>query len=182
MRENKTNTVTAGLYALTCSFSNALIMHEVRMRKAFFFLLATGFVIQGSLSGFNSTVSIVLINLFVHHFPLQQSTIVCHNRVDPNGSRYLLGDMEGRLFMLLLEKEELMDGTVALKDLHVELLGEVSSFSFTLRVLSLCLSTCLSSSIHPVCSSTWYNQCPLFLDDFSACSLFPVSTHFRAFP
>lgn len=56
----------------------------------------------------------------------QQSTIVCHNRVDPNGSRYLLGDMEGRLFMLLLEKEELMDGTVALKDLHVELLGEVS--------------------------------------------------------
>lgn len=55
----------------------------------------------------------------------QQSTIVCHNRVDPNGSRYLLGDMEGRLFMLLLEKEEQMDGTVTLKDLRVELLGEV---------------------------------------------------------
>uniref|UniRef100_A0AAX7SJN5 DNA damage-binding protein 1 n=1 Tax=Astatotilapia calliptera TaxID=8154 RepID=A0AAX7SJN5_ASTCA len=59
-------------------------------------------------------------------FIYQQSTIVCHNRVDPNGSRYLLGDMEGRLFMLLLEKEELMDGTVVLKDLHVELLGETS--------------------------------------------------------
>uniref|UniRef100_A0A3Q2R3P2 DNA damage-binding protein 1 n=1 Tax=Fundulus heteroclitus TaxID=8078 RepID=A0A3Q2R3P2_FUNHE len=57
---------------------------------------------------------------------IKQSTIVCHNRVDPNGSRYLLGDMEGRLFMLLLEKEELIDGTVALKDLHVELLGETS--------------------------------------------------------
>nr|XP_020464489.1 DNA damage-binding protein 1 [Monopterus albus] len=57
---------------------------------------------------------------------IKQSTIVCHNRVDPNGSRYLLGDMEGRLFMLLLEKEELMDGTVVLKDLHVELLGETS--------------------------------------------------------
>lgn len=56
---------------------------------------------------------------------VQQSTIVCHNRVDPNGSRYLLGDMEGRLFMLLLEKEEQMDGTVTLKDLRVELLGEV---------------------------------------------------------
>lgn len=56
---------------------------------------------------------------------MQQSTIVCHNRVDPNGSRYLLGDMEGRLFMLLLEKEEQMDGTVTLKDLRVELLGEV---------------------------------------------------------
>ncbi|MBN3315373.1 DDB1 protein, partial [Atractosteus spatula] len=57
---------------------------------------------------------------------IKQSTIVCHNRVDPNGSRYLLGDMEGRLFMLLLEREELMDGTVALKDLRVELLGETS--------------------------------------------------------
>uniref|UniRef100_A0A8C5DC66 DNA damage-binding protein 1 n=1 Tax=Gouania willdenowi TaxID=441366 RepID=A0A8C5DC66_GOUWI len=57
---------------------------------------------------------------------IKQCTIVCHNRVDPNGSRYLLGDMDGRLFMLLLEKEELMDGTVALKDLHVELLGETS--------------------------------------------------------
>ncbi|XP_010773098.1 DNA damage-binding protein 1, partial [Notothenia coriiceps] len=65
-------------------------------------------------------------DVFVSPSRLQQSTIVCHNRVDPNGSRYLLGDMEGRLFMLLLEKEELMDGTVALKDLHVELLGESS--------------------------------------------------------
>lgn len=62
----------------------------------------------------------------------QQSTIVCHNRVDPNGSRYLLGDMEGRLFMLLLEKEELMDGAVVLKDLHVELLGEVRQSNPTL--------------------------------------------------
>lgn len=59
----------------------------------------------------------------------QQSTIVCHNRVDPNGSRYLLGDMEGRLFMLLLEKEEQMDGGVSLKDLRVELLGEVGGVS-----------------------------------------------------
>ncbi|XP_053576428.1 DNA damage-binding protein 1 [Bombina bombina] len=57
---------------------------------------------------------------------IKQSTIVCHNRVDVNGSRYLLGDMEGRLFMLLLEKEEQMDGTVTLKDLRVELLGETS--------------------------------------------------------
>lgn len=71
-------------------------------------------------------------DLFVFHYHLQQSTIVCHNRVDPNGSRYLLGDMEGRLFMLLLEKEELMDGTVALKDLHVELLGEVCYFSYSM--------------------------------------------------
>ncbi|KAH0621079.1 hypothetical protein JD844_022103, partial [Phrynosoma platyrhinos] len=63
-----------------------------------------------------------------HHYIIKhkQSTIVCHNRVDPNGSRYLLGDMEGRLFMLLLEKEEQMDGGVSLKDLRVELLGETS--------------------------------------------------------
>lgn len=37
--------------------------------------------------------------------------------------------MEGRLFMLLLEKEEQMDGGVSLKDLRVELLGEVVLFS-----------------------------------------------------
>lgn len=55
---------------------------------------------------------------------------MCHNRVDPNGSRYLLGDMDGRLFMLLLEKEELIDGSMVLKDLRVELLGEVSVCCF----------------------------------------------------
>ncbi|XP_048462818.1 DNA damage-binding protein 1 isoform X2 [Rhincodon typus] len=57
---------------------------------------------------------------------IKQSTIVCHNRVDPNGSRYLLGDMEGRLFMLLLEREEQMDGNITVRDLRVELLGETS--------------------------------------------------------
>ena len=45
--------------------------------------------------------------------------------MDANGSRYLLGDMNGRLFMLLLEKEERMDGSATIKDLKVELLGEV---------------------------------------------------------
>lgn len=72
---------------------------------------------------------------------------MCHNRVDPNGSRYLLGDMEGRLFMLLLEKEELMDGTVALKDLHVELLGEVLHLSSS---LCLFISICLHRVYPPV--------------------------------
>ena len=46
--------------------------------------------------------------------------------MDANGSRYLLGDLSGRLFMLLLEREEKMDGEVTVKDLKVELLGEVS--------------------------------------------------------
>ncbi|XP_061415888.1 DNA damage-binding protein 1 [Lethenteron reissneri] len=57
---------------------------------------------------------------------IKQSTIVCQNRVDANGSRYLLGDMEGRLFMLLLERDELMDGTATVRDLRVEMLGETS--------------------------------------------------------
>ena len=57
---------------------------------------------------------------------IKQSTVTCYGKVDANGSRYLLGDMAGRLFMLLLEREEKMDGTVIVKDLKVELLGEVS--------------------------------------------------------
>ncbi|XP_049788661.1 DNA damage-binding protein 1 [Schistocerca nitens] len=57
---------------------------------------------------------------------IKQSTIVCYAQVDSNGSRYLLGDMAGHLFMLLLEQEEKMDGTLTIKDLKVELLGEIS--------------------------------------------------------
>ncbi|KAK3102365.1 hypothetical protein FSP39_010832 [Pinctada imbricata] len=57
---------------------------------------------------------------------IKQSTLTCFGRVDANGSRYLLGDMMGRLFMLLLEKEEKMDSTVVVKDLKVELLGETT--------------------------------------------------------
>ena len=36
-----------------------------------------------------------------------------------------MGDMNGRLFMLLLERQELMDGNIEVKDLKLELLGEV---------------------------------------------------------
>ncbi|XP_052213076.1 DNA damage-binding protein 1-like isoform X2 [Dreissena polymorpha] len=57
---------------------------------------------------------------------IKQSTITCCGKVDSNGQRYLLGDMAGRLFMLLLEKEEKMDGTATIKDLKVEVLGETS--------------------------------------------------------
>lgn len=39
---------------------------------------------------------------------------------------YLLGDTEGWLFMLLLEKKEQMDSTITLKNLPVKLLGETS--------------------------------------------------------
>ncbi|KAK3726388.1 hypothetical protein QZH41_016253 [Actinostola sp. cb2023] len=57
---------------------------------------------------------------------LKQSTITCHGKIDSNGSRYLLGDMNGRIFMLLLEKQELIDGSLEVKDLKLELLGETS--------------------------------------------------------
>ncbi|CAH3044667.1 unnamed protein product [Porites lobata] len=57
---------------------------------------------------------------------LKQSTITCYGKIDTNGSRYLLGDMNGRLFMLLLERQELMDGNIEVKDLKLELLGETS--------------------------------------------------------
>lgn len=57
---------------------------------------------------------------------IRQSTIVCYGKVDANGARYLLGDMAGRLFMLLLEREDKMDGTTAVKDLKLEFLGEIT--------------------------------------------------------
>ena len=38
--------------------------------------------------------------------------------------------MNGRLFMLLLERQELMDGNIEVKDLKLELLGEVSLREF----------------------------------------------------
>lgn len=57
---------------------------------------------------------------------IKSSVIVCYAKVDVNGERYLLGDLSGRLFMLLLEKEEKMDGTFAVKEPKVELLGEIS--------------------------------------------------------
>uniref|UniRef100_A0A2Z5TRE2 Putative DNA damage-binding protein 1 n=1 Tax=Reticulitermes speratus TaxID=60591 RepID=A0A2Z5TRE2_9NEOP len=57
---------------------------------------------------------------------IKQSTIVCYAQVDSNGARYLLGDMAGHLFMLFLEQEEKMDGTLTVKDLKVECLGEIS--------------------------------------------------------
>lgn len=112
-----------------------------------------------------------MFDVFVSCSRLQQSTIVCHNRVDPNGSRYLLGDMEGRLFMLLLEKEELMDGTVVLKDLHVELLGEVFHFSFSLgRGIAGCLPSvyppAFPRAFLPSLSHFLAQRPSLFLSDF----------------
>lgn len=52
--------------------------------------------------------------------------LTCYGTVDKEGLRYLLGDSSGRLFMLFLETETNSDGFVEVKDLKVELLGEVN--------------------------------------------------------
>ncbi|XP_037044734.1 DNA damage-binding protein 1 [Bradysia coprophila] len=57
---------------------------------------------------------------------IKQSTINCYARVDSKGSRYLLGNMNGHLFMLFLETRENSKGQLYVKDLKVELLGETS--------------------------------------------------------
>ncbi|GAB6033172.1 DNA damage-binding protein 1a [Chamberlinius hualienensis] len=57
---------------------------------------------------------------------IKQSTLICYGKVDANGSRYLLGDLAGRLFLLILDKEDRIDNTIVVKDIKVELLGEIS--------------------------------------------------------
>lgn len=48
---------------------------------------------------------------------IKQSTINCYGAVGDDGSRYLLGDLGGRLFMLLLDCEEKMDGAATVRGL-----------------------------------------------------------------
>lgn len=56
---------------------------------------------------------------------------MCYGKVDANGSRYLLGDMSGRLFMLLLDKsDERPEALVKL-----ELLGKVISHMLSLLIM-----------------------------------------------
>ena len=57
---------------------------------------------------------------------IKQSTINCYCRIDSKGLRYLLGNMVGHLFMLFLETEENLKSGLIVKDLKVELLGEIS--------------------------------------------------------
>ena len=57
---------------------------------------------------------------------IKHSSITCYAKVDTDGCRYILGDMAGHLFMLLLDKHERVDGTEGVRDIKVELLGEVS--------------------------------------------------------
>ncbi|XP_022211499.1 DNA damage-binding protein 1 [Drosophila obscura] len=55
----------------------------------------------------------------------RQSTINCYARVDGKGLRYLLGNMDGQLYMLFLGTSETSKG-VTVKDIKVEKLGEIS--------------------------------------------------------
>lgn len=59
--------------------------------------------------------------------PDVKNTIVCYAPIDGNGSRYLLGDMAGHIFILQLDHEKKIDGTFSVTDLKFELLGEVST-------------------------------------------------------
>ncbi|KAG0722330.1 DNA damage-binding protein 1 [Chionoecetes opilio] len=72
---------------------------------------------QETISYFTSSTHVTVAPALI-----KTSTIVCYGKVDANGSRYLLGDMSGRLFMLLLDKSD--DRPEAL--VKLELLGETS--------------------------------------------------------
>lgn len=50
---------------------------------------------------------------------IKQGTLVTYGKIDKDGKRYLLGDLSGRLYMLLLEVEEKMDGRMYVSDLKV---------------------------------------------------------------
>ncbi|KAL9892987.1 DNA damage-binding protein pic [Glossina fuscipes fuscipes] len=56
----------------------------------------------------------------------KQSTINCYARVDSKGQRYLLGNMYGQLFMLFLETNDNGKGGASVREIKVELLGEIS--------------------------------------------------------
>lgn len=59
---------------------------------------------------------------------IKQSPITCYAQIDKDGSRYLLGDLSGRLFCLILEASDYRpsDSKLEVKDIKLELLGEIS--------------------------------------------------------
>lgn len=59
---------------------------------------------------------------------IKQSPITCYAQIDKDGSRYLLGDLSGRLFCLILEASDYRpnDDKLEVKDMRLEYLGEVS--------------------------------------------------------
>ncbi|XP_027838000.2 DNA damage-binding protein 1-like isoform X1 [Aphis gossypii] len=68
-------------------------------------------------------------DIFLFSIPqpaIKRSTIVCYARIDSEGTRYLLGDMAGHLFMLFLNCKKNPNGEFEHIDPVVELLGEIS--------------------------------------------------------
>lgn len=60
---------------------------------------------------------------------IKQAPINCFTRISEDGCRYLLGDISGRLYLLMLEANDIRfdDTKLEVKDMSIELLGEVSS-------------------------------------------------------
>ncbi|KAI1708375.1 CPSF A subunit region domain-containing protein [Ditylenchus destructor] len=60
---------------------------------------------------------------------IHMSEFNCYARIDKTGERFLLGDVSGRLFMLLLVKDRdpTREGGLEIKDLKIELLGDISA-------------------------------------------------------
>ena len=56
--------------------------------------------------------------------PLKESIVSCVGMVD--GSRYLVGDANGRLLMLFVDTEEKMDAVLQVSGMKLEILGDVS--------------------------------------------------------
>ena len=86
--------------------------------------------------------------------------------------------MNGRLFMLLLERQELMDGSIEVKDLKLELLGEVGymynvpinmpSFMYTCTLAwAFRISNFIRNAVAlwQVCYTVWYLILIKFLGD-----------------
>ena len=104
---------------------------------------------------------IFLLIVLFDYCLVQQSTINCFGQVDSNGSRYLLCDMAGRLFMLLLEDEVTEDGKHVVKDLKVELLGEVVYPASCLNIpcwlfLILLFSAFVNVAVYCTLLTNWY--------------------------
>ncbi|CAD5226395.1 unnamed protein product [Bursaphelenchus xylophilus] len=62
----------------------------------------------------------------VSPFLLHMAEICCYCLVDKNGERLLLGDIHGRLFLLVLHTREQDNGIAEVSDIKVQLLGEIS--------------------------------------------------------
>lgn len=60
---------------------------------------------------------------------MKQSPINCYAQIDKDGKRYLLGDLSGRLFCLILHASDIRpdDSKLEVKEMSLELMGEISS-------------------------------------------------------